>query len=121
MHHICVTAALHQIGVLQALADLSEQQTADLLHLRRMCITRRGQLANCRKTNLSQIPAECFSDIQMPHPAENVVKLHSLGAFVRQNGSEDFRVWSATLCVCLRGVSHSYIASTFKSTALQNS
>lgn len=109
-----VPAALHQAGVLQAMADLSEQQIADLLHLRRMCISRRGQLANCRKAKLSQIPAECFSDIRMPHPAENVVKLHSLGAFVRDNGSEDFRVWSATLCACLRGVSHSYIASTYK-------
>ncbi|KAL0052652.1 hypothetical protein WJX82_005331 [Trebouxia sp. C0006] len=87
-----------------AMADLSEQQTEDMLHLRRMCITRRGQLANCRKAKLSQIPAECFSDIHMPHPAENVVKLHSLGAFVRENGSEDFKVWSATLCACLRGV-----------------
>ncbi len=93
--------------VLQAMADLSEQQIADLLHLRRMCITRRGQLANCRKAKLSQMPAECFSDIRMPHPLENVVKLHSIGAFVRENGSEDFRVWSATLCACLRGVSNS--------------
>ena len=103
-----VPAALHQPGVLQAMADLSEQQTADLLHLRRMCVSRRGQLANCRKAKLSQIPAECFSDIRMPHPAQNVIELHTLGAFVRKNGSEDFRVQSATLCACLRGVSHSF-------------
>lgn len=87
-----------------AMANLSQQQTADLLHLRRMCVSRRGQLANCRKAKLGQIPAECFSDIRMPHPAQNVIELHTLGAFVRKNGSEDFRVWSATLCACLRGV-----------------
>ncbi|KAL0021049.1 hypothetical protein WJX79_001918 [Trebouxia sp. C0005] len=87
-----------------AMADLSEQQIADLLYLRRMCITRRAQLANCRRAKLNQIPAECFSDIRMPHPVENVVKLQNLGAFVRKNGSEDFRVWSATMCACLRGV-----------------
>ncbi|KAL0038464.1 hypothetical protein WJX77_007311 [Trebouxia sp. C0004] len=99
----------HQLGhafysQFLVMADLSEQQIADLLHLRRMCITRRAQLVNCRKAKLSQIPAECFSDIRMPHPAENVVKLQSIGAFVRANGSEDFRVWSATMCACLRGV-----------------
>lgn len=100
---------------LQAMADLSEQQIADLLYLRRMCITRRAQLANCRRAKLNQIPAECFSDIRMPHPVENVVKLQNLGAFVRKNGSEDFRVWSATMCACLRGVSHSSIVNSYKS------
>ena len=87
------------------MAQFSEEQIKDLMLLRRMCIIKRGQLANKRKAKLDKLPLECFSDVRMPHPTDSVIEMHRVAAFIRENGSEDFRVWSATLCACLRGVS----------------
>ena len=55
------------IAGLQAAAQLSEDQVQDMVYLWRMCITRRGQLANERKSKLTAVPAESFSDVQMPN------------------------------------------------------
>ena len=55
------------IACLQAAAKLSERQVQDMLYLWRMCVTRRGQLANERKSKLTAVPAESFSDVQMPN------------------------------------------------------
>ena len=81
-----------------------------MMHLRRMCIIRRGQLANTRKQSLNRLPIECFCDGNLPHPTETVMKLHAMASFIRANGSEDHRVWSATMCSVFRGVSGSYAA-----------
>ncbi len=70
-----------------------------------MCSTRRGQLANARKTKLTQIPVECFSDVQMPDPRENVANLTEMANFIKENGAEDFKVYSDTMCAIYRGVS----------------
>lgn len=70
-----------------------------------MCSTRRGQLANARKTKLTQIPVECFSDVQMPDPRENVANLTEMANFIKENGTEDFKVYSDTMCAIYRGVS----------------
>ncbi|DBB02790.1 TPA: hypothetical protein ACH3X1_013622 [Trebouxia sp. C0004] len=85
-------------------AQLSEDQIRDLIHLWRMCSTRRGQLANARKTKLTQIPVECFSDVQMPDPRENVANLTEMANFIKENGTEDFKVYSDTMCAIYRGV-----------------
>ncbi|DBB15330.1 TPA: hypothetical protein ACH3X3_003578 [Trebouxia sp. C0006] len=85
-------------------AQLSEDQIQDLFHLWRMCSTRRGQLANARKTKLTQIPVECFSDVQMPDPRENVANLTEMANFIKENGAEDFKVYSDTMCAIYRGV-----------------
>ncbi len=90
---------------MQDAAQLSEDQILDLIHLWRMCSTRRGQLANARKTKLTQIPVECFSDIQMPDPRENVANLTEMANFIKENGTEDFKVYSDTMCAIYRGVS----------------
>lgn len=86
------------------MVDLSQEQVNDLLLLRRMCVMKRGQLANARKATALGFPAECFSDMHMPLPTDNVVRLHSIASWMRANGSEDFKAWSATLCGVLRGV-----------------
>ena len=90
---------------MQDAAQLSEDQILDLIHLWRMCSTRRGQLANARKTKLTQIPVECFSDVQMPNPRENVANLTEMANFIKENGTEDFKVYSDTMCAIYRGVS----------------
>lgn len=89
----------------QDAAQLSEDQILDLIHLWRMCSTRRGQLANARKTKLTQIPVESFSDVQMPDPRENVANLTEMANFIKENGTEDFKVYSDTMCAIYRGVS----------------
>ncbi|DBA98829.1 hypothetical protein WJX77_006737 [Trebouxia sp. C0004] len=85
-------------------AQLSEDQILDLIHLWRMCLTRRGQLANARKTKLTQIPVECFSDVHMPDPRENVTNLTEMANFIKENGTEDFKVYSDTMCAIYRGI-----------------
>ncbi|KAL3136011.1 hypothetical protein ABBQ32_007048 [Trebouxia sp. C0010 RCD-2024] len=85
-------------------AKLSERQVRDLLYLWRMCTTRRGQLANERKSKLTAIPAECFSDVQMPNASDNVTNLMDMAQFIKQNGMEDFKVYSDTMCAIYRGV-----------------
>ena len=89
------------------MANFSEEQIADLMLMRRMCIIRRGQLANQMKAQVSLLPIECFTDMHMPHPTDSIIKMHSMARFIRDNGSEDFRIWGATLCACMRGVSYS--------------
>lgn len=69
-----------------------------------MCTTRRGQLANERKSKLTAIPAECFSDVQMPNASDNVTNLMDMAQFIKQNGMEDFKVYSDTMCAIYRGV-----------------
>ena len=88
----------------QANASFSEEQISDLLYLRQLCIIRRGQLANERKAQVLGFPAECFTDTKMPFPTDNMIQLHQIANLLRDNGSEDFRVWGATLCACMRGV-----------------
>ncbi len=99
-----LTASCILHGV-QDSAKLTDDQIRDLIHLWRMCSTRRGQLANGRKTKLTQIPAECFSDVQMPDPRENVANLTEMANFIKENGTEDFKVYSDTMCAIYRGVS----------------
>ena len=89
---------------LQDAAKISEGQITDMIYLWRMCSTRRGQLANARKAQLSQIPAECFSDVQMPDPRDNVANLTAMANFIKENGKEDFKVYSDTMCALYRGV-----------------
>lgn len=104
VHALC--KATQQDVVMQSAANLSAEQLGDLLHLRRMCIIKRGQLAEQRKAKLSQLPFEGFSSNQTPFPADDVIELFSLGSFIRDYCSEDFKIWSTTRCSCLRGVSH---------------
>ena len=90
---------------MQAVAKVSEGQIQDLIHLWRMCSTRRGQLANARKAKLNQVPAEYFSDVQMPDPWGNHANLMEMASFIKENGDEDFKVYSDTMCAIYRGVS----------------
>ena len=92
-------------AVLQDAAKLTDDQVQDLIYLWRMCSTRRGQLANARKVQLTQVPAECFSDVQMPDPRDNVANLTAMANFIKENGKEDFKVYSDTMCALYRGVS----------------
>lgn len=96
---------MKQVPFMQEAAELSEEQVLDLIHLWRMCYTRRGQLAAARKNKLTQIPVECFSDVQMPDPRQNVANLTEMANFIRENGTEDFKVYSDTMCAIYRGVS----------------
>ena len=84
--------------------DFTPQQTADLLHLRRLYITRRGQLANGRKALLAQVPSQHFSDLNIPEPADNVTKLFEMANYLRDNGTEDHRIYHCTQCAAIRGV-----------------
>ena len=91
---------------LQEAAKLSEGQVQDLIYLWKMCTTRRGQLANERKSKLTAIPAECFSDVQMPNARDNVTNLMDMAEFIKKNGTEDFKIYSDTMCAIYRGVRH---------------
>ena len=65
---VLLIITLHTLlDFLQAAAKLSEPQVQDMLYLWTMCTTRRGQLANERKSKLIAVPAESFSDVQMPN------------------------------------------------------
>ena len=90
--------------LLQDAAKVTDDQVQDLIYLWRMCSTRRGQLANARKVQLTQVPAECFSDVQMPDPRDNVANLTAMANFINENGKEDFKVYSDTMCALYRGV-----------------
>ena len=85
------------------MANLSQEQVDDLLHLRWVCILRRGQLARERQATLAQLPSECFGEVQLPAPA--AIATLQLGTWLRENGSDDFKVWCAARCSSIHGVS----------------
>ncbi len=69
-----------------------------------MSTSRRGQLANARKAKLAQNPAECFHNVHIPDPRDNVANLTEMANFIKDNGTEDLKVCFDTMCALYRGV-----------------
>lgn len=74
---------------LLSLLDLSIGQISDLMHLRRLYLTKRGLLAAQRRQLVSSI---AFSDDQLRHPSDNSVDAADVGQSLKDNAREDQRV-----------------------------
>ena len=88
--------------LLQGMLNLSEGQKADMLHLRRLYITRRCLHARERQALLSQAAA-CRE--QMPLPSDNLTQTSDLAAALQKNAADDYRVYHRVACAGRRGVS----------------
>lgn len=89
---------------LQRMLNLSEEQKADMLHLRRLYITRRCLHAMERQALLTQA---AVSRDQMPMPSDNLTQTSDLAAALQKNAADDYRVYHRTACAGRRGVSSS--------------
>ena len=88
---------------MQGLLDLPEDQIVDLMHLRRLYLTKRGLLAMERQQLVSSIAS--FNN-QLVHPSDNSAAAVDVAAALKENAFEDqevlYRVARAVWC----GVSH---------------
>ena len=98
--HPCAFVLI-QVG-LQRLLAFSEEQLRDLMHLRRIYVTRRGLHAMERRELLSQAPV---SHHQMPLPSDNLTQLSDLASRLQKNAADDYRVYHRIACAARRGVS----------------
>ena len=89
-------------GGLQRLLAFSEEQLRDMMHLRRIYVTRRGLHAMERRELLSQAAA---SHHQMPLPSDNLTQLSDLASQLKKNAADDYRVYHRIACALRRGVS----------------
>ena len=91
--------------MLQSLLDLSVGQISDLMHLRRLYLTKRGLLAAQRRQLVSSI---AFSDDQLRHPSDNSVDAADVGQSLKDNAREDQRVLYRVARVVWSGVRFIY-------------
>lgn len=89
-------------GCLQRLLTFSEEQMRDIMHLRRIYVTRRGLHAMERRALLSQAPV---SHHQIPLPSDNLTQLSDLASQLKKNAADDYRVYHRIACALRRGVS----------------
>ena len=89
---------------LQALWGLSEEQACDLMHLRRLSITRRVVLSMQRKAFMAQLAA---SDSQVLNPTESILTVEELTKALSQNAVEDRKIFYKVARAVHRGVSKS--------------
>ena len=74
----------------------------DMMHLRRIYVTRRGLHAMERRALLSQAPV---SHHQIPLPSDNLTQLSDLASQLKKNAADDYRVYHRIACALRRGVS----------------
>ena len=88
--HVCVP---------QGLLELSEEQVADVMHLRRLYLTRRTLLAQQRKALIHSI---AHFDSQLVHPSDNSVTAEEVAARLKDIAFEDqavlYRIARAVWC-----------------------
>lgn len=73
----------------QALLDLSGEQVADLMHLRRLYFTKRALLALQRKALVHSMASY---DSQLGHPSDNCTAAAEVAARLKDNAFEDTAV-----------------------------
>ena len=94
--------ARQHMCLLQTMWNLSEDQTADLLHLRKLYLTRRCVLSLERKAiirRLSQI------DCHILNPTSCMAELQDLTGALQQNAAEDYQMYYKVARSVYRGVS----------------
>lgn len=78
--------------------DLSEGQIADLMHLRRLYLTKRGLLALERKELVTSVA----SSDQLVHPSDTCARATDVAVSLRENAFQDqqvlYRVARAMWC-----------------------
>ncbi|KAL3139121.1 hypothetical protein ABBQ32_005913 [Trebouxia sp. C0010 RCD-2024] len=100
------SANTHRLGTafytnLTRLLTFSEEQMRDIMHLRRIYVTRRGLHAMERRALLSQAPV---SHHQIPLPSDNLTQLSDLASQLKKNAADDYRVYHRIACALRRGV-----------------
>jgi len=112
-------ALIHLTAVtpLQGLLELSAGQIVDLMHLRRLYLTKRGLLALQRKELVRSI-ADADSD-HLVHPSDNCAKAADVAVSLQENAFQDqqvlYRIARATWCgvgsyTCLPHACHRFDA-----------
>ena len=81
---------------------LSDDQTKDLLFLRRLFLTRRCVLSMARKALISQL---ADTDSQVLNPTENILTVEHLTKTLRENAAEDHELYYKVARAMFRGVS----------------
>lgn len=71
---------------LQGLLELSDEQVADLMHLRQLYLTKRGQLALQRRALVNSLA--CCDD-QLVHPSDNSATAAEVAARLKDIAFED--------------------------------
>lgn len=74
----------------------------DIMHLRRIYVTRRGLHALERRALLSRAPV---SHHQIPLPSDTLTQLSDLASQLKKNAADDYRVYHRIACALRRGVS----------------
>ena len=95
---------------MQVLWSLSEGQVSDLMHLRRLSITRRVVLSLQRKTLMAQLT---MSDRQVLNPTESILTVEELTNELRQNAIEDKKIFYKVARAVHRGVGHGQTSHMF--------
>ncbi|DBB11507.1 TPA: hypothetical protein ACH3X3_006911 [Trebouxia sp. C0006] len=84
-----------------ALWSLSEEQACDLMHLRRLSITRRVVLSMQRKAMMAQLVT---SDSQVLNPTESILTVEELTKALSENAVEDRKIFYKVARAVHRGV-----------------
>lgn len=83
---------------------------SDLMHLRRLSITRRVVLSLQRKTLMAQLT---MSDRQVLNPTESILNVEELTNELRQNAIEDKKIFYKVARAVHRGVGHGRTSPVF--------
>ena len=92
---------------LQELINLTEQQTLDLICIRRLYHTKRADLETQRKSFVRQL-AEV--ELQDAHPSDSFLSVSALIDSVQQITEQDWATYYTVLRGAYRGVRHRYLA-----------
>lgn len=99
---------------LQELISLTEEQTLDLIYIRRLYRTKRKDLETQRKTIIRQL-AEV--ELQDAHPSESFLSLSGLISSVQQITEQDWATYYTVLRGAYRGVRHRHLAYLMQTNA----
>lgn len=80
---------------------MSDEQVQDALYLRRLYLTRRGQLAAEREAMTLQLHR---LDAHQPPPEDKLNRLSDLSARLKNNAAADYTAYLKVACATRRGV-----------------
>lgn len=93
---------------------MTEEQTLDLIYIRRLYRTKRKDLETQRKTIIRQL-AEV--ELQDAHPSESFLSLSGLISSVQQITEQDWATYYTVLRGAYRGVRHRHLAYLMQTNA----
>ena len=94
--------AQQHVCLLQTMCNLSDDQIADLLHLRKLYLTRRCVLSYERKAIMSKLS---HIDCHILNPTSHMAELEDLTSALQQNAAEDYQMYYKVARSVYRGVS----------------